>query len=131
LGYDERDATMLAVKLRDDARLGDSIVAVPQGKRLSEAFKLLEVLIRSRRLQHDGHPVLGWTFANAEPRRDRLGALWIEKPSETKRIDGAQATAIALSQLMLLPARRPRRGGALIWTPSGFVTYEDGKRVFV
>jgi phage terminase large subunit-like protein len=106
IGYDERDATMLAVKLRDEARIGDKIVAVGQGKKLSEAFKLMEVLIRSRRLRHDGDPVLGWCFANAEPKRDRLNALWIEKPSETKRIDGAIAAAMAIQQLMVLPAKR-------------------------
>jgi phage terminase large subunit-like protein len=114
LGYDERDATMLAVALRDRARLGDKVVAVGQGKKLSEAFKLMEVLIRSRRLRHDGHPVLAWNIANAEPQRDRLNALWIEKPSETKRIDGAVAAAMAIKELMVLPARRARSMGALI-----------------
>lgn len=110
LGYDEKDATMLAVKLRDEARLGDKIVAVGQGKKLSEAFKLIEVLVRSRRLKHDGHPVLAWCFANAEPQRDRLGALWIEKPSETKRIDLAVGAAMAIHQLMLLPSKKKTSG---------------------
>lgn len=107
LGYDERDATMFAVQLRDRARLGDRIVAVPQGKKLSEATKLTEVLVRSRRLRHNGHPVLAWCVANAERKRDRLGATWIEKPAETKRIDLAVAAIMAIHQLLLLPA--PRR----------------------
>lgn len=114
LGYDEKDATMLAVKLRDEARLGDKVIAVGQGKKLSEAFKLIEVLVRARRLRHDGHPVLAWCFANAEPQRDRLGALWIEKPSETKRIDLAVGAAMAIHQLMLLPAKRKRGVGVLV-----------------
>lgn len=109
LGYDPHDATMLAVKLRDEARLGEKIVAVGQGKKLSEAFKLIEVLARSRRLKHDGHPVMAWCFANAEPQRDRLGALWIEKPSEVKRIDLAVGAAMAIHQLMLLPSSRKQR----------------------
>jgi phage terminase large subunit-like protein len=111
LGYDERDATMLAVQLRDRARLGDRIVAVPQGKKLSEATKLTEVLVRSRRLRHNGHPVLAWCVANAERKRDRLSATWIEKPAgpggEVKRIDLAVAAIMAIHQLLLLPA--PRR----------------------
>lgn len=114
LGYDERDATMLAVALRDRARLGEAIVAVGQAKKLSEAYKLIEVLVRSRRLLHDGQPVLAWNFANAEPQRDRLNALWIEKPSETKRIDGAVATAMAIKELMVLPARRRRSVGVFV-----------------
>lgn len=120
LGYDPHDATMLAVKLRDEARLGDAVVALGQGKKLSEAFKLIELLIRSRRLRHDGNPVLGWCFANAEPQRDRIGALWIEKPSETLRIDLAVGAAMAIHQLMLLPSKRRRAAKAKIWTPDGF-----------
>jgi phage terminase large subunit-like protein len=106
VGYDPRDATMLAVALRDRGRMGTAIVEVGQGKKLSETFKLMEILIRSRRLRHDGHPVLAWNIANAEPHRDRLNALWIEKPSETKRIDGAIGAAMAINQLMVLPAKR-------------------------
>jgi phage terminase large subunit-like protein len=111
LGLDERDATMMFVKLRDEAGLGESVLGVGQGKKLSEAFKLIEVLIRSKRLRHDGHPVLAWNFGNAEPHRDRMGALWIEKPSEIKRIDGAVAAAMALKELMVLPPGRSARFG--------------------
>lgn len=114
LGLDERDATMMFVKLRDEARLGGNVLGIGQGRRLSEAYKLLEVLIRSRRLRHDGQPVLGWCFANAEPKHDRLGALWIEKPAEVKRIDGAVAAAMAVSQLMVLPATRGNRFGVMV-----------------
>lgn len=108
IGYDAKDATMLAVMLRDQGRLGDKVVEVGQGKKLSEAFKLFEILVRSRRLRHDGHPVLAWCIANAEPKRDRLGALWIEKPHETKRIDLTIAGVMALHQVMTLPAHRPK-----------------------
>ena len=82
-------------------------MSVGQGKKLSEAFKFIEILIAHRRLRHNGHPVLGWCFANAEPQRDRVGALWLEKPSETKRIDGAIATAMAIKELMGLSKRQP------------------------
>jgi phage terminase large subunit-like protein len=106
LGMDENSGRYLFLRLRDDGRLGDKIVSVGQGKKLSEAFKFIEILIAHKRLRHNGHPVLSWCFANAEPQRDRLGALWIEKPSETKRIDGAVAAAMAIKELMALPARK-------------------------
>jgi phage terminase large subunit-like protein len=108
LGMDENGGRYLFMQLRDQGRLGKQIVAVGQGKKLSEAFKFIEILIAHRRLRHDGNPVLTWCFANAEPHRDRLGALWIEKPEEKKRIDGAVATAMAIHQLMILPARRKK-----------------------
>lgn len=111
IAYDPHDATMLSTMLRDRGRIGDEgLVALGQGKKLSEAFKLIEVLVRARRLRHDGNPVLAWCFANAEPQRDRLGALWIEKPNgnETMRIDLAVGAAMAIHQLMLLPSKRKR-----------------------
>jgi phage terminase large subunit-like protein len=114
LGMDENHGRYLFMRLRDDARLGDQIVSVGQGKKLSEAFKFIEILVAHRRLWHDGHPVLAWNVANAEPQRDqRTGALWIEKPSETRRIDGAVAAAMAIRQLMTLPARRKKSIG--VW----------------
>jgi phage terminase large subunit-like protein len=90
--------------------MGDRIVSVGQGKKLSEAYKFIEILIAHKRLRHNGHPVLAWNFANAEPQRDRIGALWIEKPSETKRIDGAVAAAMAIKELMAIPARKKSIG---------------------
>lgn len=106
LGMDENGGRFLFMKLRDEGRLGKQIVSVGQGKKLSEAFKFIEILIAHRRLRHAGNPVLSWCFANAEPHRDRMGALWIEKPEEIKRIDGVIATAMAIHQLMALPAKR-------------------------
>lgn len=114
LGYDLSGASMLATKLRDEARLGDKIVAVGQAKKLSEAYKLINALVRTRRLRHDGHPVLAWCVANAEPKRDRLNAIWIEKAGPTKRIDLAVAAAMAIHQLMLLPAARKKFVGFLV-----------------
>lgn len=111
LGMDENHGRFLFMRLRDDARLGDNIVSVGQAKKLSEAYKFLEILVAHRRLRHNGHPVLTWCFSNAEPQSDRLGAVWIEKPKEDwKRIDGAVASAMAIHQLMALPARRRRSG---------------------
>lgn len=115
LGMDESSGRFLFVKLRDEARLGDKVVSVGQGKKLSEAFKFIEILIAHRRLRHNGHPVLAWCFANAEPQRDaRTGALWIEKPSETKRIDGAVAAAMAIKELMALPSKRSKYAGVMV-----------------
>lgn len=113
LGMDENGGRYLFMKLRDEGRLGKQIVSVGQGKKLSEAFKFIEILIAHRRLRHAGNPVLTWCFANAEPQRDRVGALWIEKPEEKKRIDGAVATAMAISQLMALPFKK-RSIGAFV-----------------
>ncbi len=116
LGMDENSGRFLFLMLQQQGRLGDNVVSVGQGKKLSEAFKFLEMLVAHRRLLHDGHPVLAWNIANAEPQRDdRTTALWIEKPSETKRIDGAVAAAMAIKELMALPAKRKKPVGVRFW----------------
>lgn len=107
LGMDENSGRYLFKKLQTEGRLGDKIVAVGQGWKLSEALKFIEVLIAHRRLWHDGNPVLGLCFANAEPERNtRTGGLAIVKPSDEKCIDGAVATAMAIKELMALPGKR-------------------------
>lgn len=117
LAYDPWGASQLGTQLRDKARI--NIAEVAQGKKLSEALKLLEALIVTGRLEHDGNDVLGWCAANAEPKYDRFDNLWIEKPSGNRRIDGMVAAALAVSQLMLMPVRRRRRTRAAVVTASG------------
>lgn len=119
IGYDPHNATQFAVALRDKGK--QTIVEVKQGRALSESFKLFEALIRLKRIRQAGNPVLGWCVSNAEPKRDRYENMWIEKPSATKRIDGVIAAVIALSQLVLLPAKQKKRRAALVWTPAGMV----------
>lgn len=109
-GVDPNGGELLFLKLRDEGRLGDKIRVHGQAKKLSEAFKFIEILVRSKRLRHDGHPVLAWNLANCEPQKDRLGALWMEAPSEVKCIDGMVAAAMAIKELMAIPARKKSLG---------------------
>jgi len=118
IGYDPHNATQFAVQLRDKGRY--EIAEVKQGRALSETFKLFEALVRLRRIRHRRNPVMTWCVANADPKRDRYENIWLEKPSPTKRIDGVIAAVIALNQLVLLPAKRRRRGIAKVFTPTGF-----------
>ncbi len=104
-GYDPHNATQFGVALRDRARL--DVVEVQQGRALSEAFKWFEALVRSKRIRHLGNPVMSWCVANCEAKRDRYRNLWVEKPSATKRIDGAIAAVEALKLMMLIP-RQPQ-----------------------
>lgn len=120
VGYDKYNATTFMLQLRDQHKY--TVVEVPQGRALSESFKLFYALVRLKRILHDGNPVMAWCVSNAEPKRDRYENLWIEKPSHTKRIDGLIAAVIALSQLVLLPAKKQKRRGARVYTADGFVS---------
>jgi len=116
VGYDKHNASQFALQLRDKGKY--TVVEVPQGRALSESFKLFDALVRLKRIRHHGNPVMGWCVSNADPQKDRYENLWLEKPSATKRIDGVIAAVIMLSQLVLLPARRKtKRRGALVYVP--------------
>lgn len=116
LGMDVNSGRYLYDKFKDDGKLREvdsdgkgELASVGQGKKLSEAFKFIEILIAHRRLWHDGNPVLAMCFSNAEPHTDRTKALWIEKPNDhSKCIDGAVASAMAIRQLMALPGKRKK-----------------------
>jgi phage terminase large subunit-like protein len=104
-GYDQHHATQFGAALRDKAKL--NAVEVPQGRKLSEAFKWFEALVRARRIRHLGNPIFMWNVANCEVQSDRFRNIWVEKPTNTtKRIDGAVAAVMALSLLMAMPREK-------------------------
>lgn len=118
IGFDPWNARQLATPLAEED--GVPMVEVRQGTgTLSAACKLLEALVRSGRLQHDGNPALAWCFRNAEITSDARGNICPVKPGgdkrSTRRIDGVMATVTALARLMVAPAPRPRRSGKVLW----------------
>jgi phage terminase large subunit-like protein len=107
VGYDPWNATHLATQLSE---AGVPMVEVRQGfGTLSAPSKLFEALVRSKRIRHDGNPVMRWCVANCEVVSDPAGNIKPVKPGGeargTKRIDGVVATLTALSRLMVAPER--------------------------
>lgn len=108
VGFDPWNSRQLATDLAGD---GLPMVEVRQGfGSLSAPSKLLEGLIASRRIMHDGNPVLTWCAANVEVATDPAGNIKPQKPGGdargTRRIDGIAAAVTALSRLIVAP--RPR-----------------------
>lgn len=107
IGFDPWNATHLSTSLLAG---GVKMVEVRQGfASLSGPSKLLEQLIRTRRLRHNGNPVMTWCVANAEAKTDANGNIRPVKPggvaTGTRRIDGVVAAIMALGRLMVAPAR--------------------------
>lgn len=122
MGYDPHNARQFGIALRDRAKFGEErVIEIPQGRKLSEAFKWFEALVRAKRIIHHGNPVLAHCIANCEAKRDRYRNLWVEKPSATKRIDGAIAAVMALYLLMTLPVQMKRTLTAKVITANGVV----------
>jgi phage terminase large subunit-like protein len=83
---------------KDEPRSGAlRIVDWGQGTRgMNGAIIAMETSILNRKLIHDGNPVLTWNFSNAMTVMDRAGGRALDKSKTRFRIDGAQATAMAI-----------------------------------
>ena len=68
------------------------------GKAMSPGIAQLERLAVSKKLRHDGNPILAWNVSNASVKQ--LGGtdcILLDKRKSTGRIDGVTSLAIALA----------------------------------
>jgi len=121
IAYDPWSATQFAQQL--EARKFVPVEVQQNMKRLSEPAKLFEALIYSRRLRHDGHPVMRWCVQNCAVYEDPAGNIRPKKPSTKKRIDGVAAAVTALSRLMVAAAPKTS-----VYAKRGALTLPMGPR---
>lgn len=100
IGYDPWNALQLSNQLSDD---GFKMIEIPQTmNHLTEASKVFEAMVLSRRIRHNGHPVLRWCIENVGYKEDNAGNIRPVKVSAMKRIDGVIASVLALSRLLVM-----------------------------
>ena len=93
--YDPWNATDLVQRL--EKQDGVTCVPIRQGfAALSAPTKSLETAILSKRLRHDGQPVLRWCVGNVAVEQDSAGNLKPSKVLSTERIDGVVALIMAV-----------------------------------
>jgi phage terminase large subunit-like protein len=68
---------------------------------LSTPSKALEKLILSRRLRHDGNPVMRWCVSNAVARTDANGNVAPDKKRSHEKIDGVSAVTTAMARALV------------------------------
>ncbi|HEX4861733.1 MAG TPA: terminase TerL endonuclease subunit [Rhizomicrobium sp.] len=98
IACDPWNATDLLTRLQDQ----DGFVCVPMRQgfaSLSAPTKSLETAILSKRLRHDGHPILRWCVQNIAIETDPAGNIKLSKRVSTERIDGAAALVNAIDRL--------------------------------
>lgn len=97
VGFDPWNAAYVAQRLQSH---GVEVVEVPQRVQfLSEPMKWIqEVLIPSRRIHHNGDPVLAWALSNVEVKVDNTGNIFPRKSDDRKKIDPAVALIIAMAR---------------------------------
>lgn len=95
IAYDLWNATDLVTRL--EKQDGFTCVQMRQGfASLSAPTKSLEKAILSKRLRHDGHPVLRWNIQNVSVEADAAGNIKPSKKVSTERIDGVSALVMAV-----------------------------------
>lgn len=84
---------------KKDNEFEEGIRLVPWGqgfKDMAPAVDALEKSVISRKLKHDGNPVLTWNMSNAMVITDPAGNRKLDKSKSRFRIDGAVALTIAV-----------------------------------
>lgn len=94
---------------RDDWDRKVPFVEVGQNvKMLDPAMKELEALIVSKRLHHDGDPLLTWSISNVVIKPDANDNLFPRRQREDKKIDPAVCLIICQNRWMAAPREAPR-----------------------
>ena len=94
IAYDNWNSSQIAIHLQDE---GFDMIPFGQGyKSMSPACKEIMRLTLSRKLVHNGNPVLRWMMDNISHKEDPAGNIKFDKEKSTEKIDGAVALAMAL-----------------------------------
>lgn len=103
IGIDQAGAAGVVSKLQ--RHFGDTMVEeIPQGfRRLSAPSKLLEALIVSGNLAHDGNPCMGWCLGNLAIEENAWREIRPIKINQRKRIDGGVALIDGLAKMIATP----------------------------
>ena len=100
--FDPAQLTQFATEL-----IGDGVQMVeirPTVLNFSPAMKELDELVVSRRLHHNGDPVLSWSISNVVCHRDAKDNIYPRKDNPAKKIDAAIALIMALARMIAQPA---------------------------
>jgi len=114
--YDVREIAFDRAGARDTvADLNeDGLTTVDHGQgflSMSAPTKRLEELVLSRKLRHNGHPILRWNLDCVTVDADAAGNIKPVKPKRlmsSKRIDGVVALIMAISRAMLQTNDQPQ-----------------------
>ncbi|KQS64512.1 terminase [Rhizobium sp. Leaf371] len=96
IAFDPWNAQRTLSKFVDE---GLPAIEMRQGfKTMNAACRELERAILGRKFQHGGHPILRWNFDNVSVVTDAAENIKMDKEKSRERIDGAVATAMAVSR---------------------------------
>lgn len=99
IGYDRAKAADVVVRLADS---GLPMVQSPQGPvNMTMPIRRFEDLVATRRLQHDGNPLLTWCLHNVRIAKSTGDLIKIVKRDYRARIDPVTAALIAKQRMLI------------------------------
>lgn len=98
VAFDPWNATQLAQNLVEDGV--EMIEFRMTVQNISEPMKEFEALVRSKRIHHDGNPVLTWMMSNVVCHVDNKENVFPKKENRDNKIDGAVASIMGLARAM-------------------------------
>jgi len=98
VAIDPYNSKQVKIKLEEK---GLNIIDIRQGfLTMNAPVKELERLILSRRIHHDGNPIMRWMLDNCTLLRDSTGSVKIDKRKRNSKVDGVSATLDALALIL-------------------------------
>jgi len=70
---------------------------------MSEPMKELDAMIRSRRITHNGDPILSWAISNVTAKEDKKENVFPNKEDNRSKIDPVVASLFAIGRAMTRP----------------------------
>ena len=87
---------------------GYSVVEFSQTKaNYNEPCRMLESLLKERKIHHAGHAILRWMASNTAVEMNGLGLIMPKKKRTSEKIDGICALTMALGRAMMTAASQP------------------------
>ncbi len=112
VGYDPLQATQMAVTLSER---GIPMVEVrPSTLTLSQPMKLLDGWMISKKIIHNGCPVMTWMISNVVAKEDAKDNVYPRKERPENKIDGVVALLTAMARLLALSAEREEEKGSYL-----------------
>lgn len=101
IAYDPWQATQLALRMQAE---GAPMVEYRNTVgTMSEPMKQVQALVYSRRIHHNGDPVLAWMMSNVVARIDKKDNIFPNKERYENKIDGVVALIMAMGRATLIP----------------------------